>query len=102
MPRLIEIQEGQVLSASQDIGVGDILFFHASGGHVRSGLEVVELLGVFITAVVGTEGQILEPIGPPNTVLFRARTSGEAEITVMVGDPFYDPKKIDFRIRVGP
>jgi len=102
MARLIEIQEGQTLSAEEEIAVGDILFFHASGGHVDSGGEVVELLGAFTTAVVGIEGQILEPMGPPNTVVFRARNPGEAKIAVMSGDPFYDPKKIEFRIRVGP
>jgi hypothetical protein len=91
-----------MLSPAHEIAVGDILFFHASGGHVRSEGEVVELLGVFTTAVVGTNGQILEPAGPPNTVLFRARNPGEAKIAVMGGDPFHDSKKIEFRIRVGP
>src|ERR1043165_746596 len=102
MPRLIEIQEGQVWSASQEIAVDDVLLFHSSGGHAGSEGEVVELLGTFTTAVVGTDGQIIEPMGPPNTVLFRARNPGEAKITVMAGDPFHDSKKIELRITVGP
>jgi hypothetical protein len=102
MPRLIEVQQDQLDSAVQNIAVGDVLLFHAGGGRVRAGKEVVELLGAFMTAVVGTNGEVLEPLGSPNTVLFRALSSGEAKISVTIGDPFYDSKKIEFRIRVGP
>lgn len=102
MPRLIEVQQGQEPSAIEDIAVGDVLFFSASGGYVRPGVEVVELLGAFTTAVVGTEGQVFEPVGPPNTVLFRALHAGEAEITIMTGDPFYVSKMTEWHIKVRP
>ena len=100
MPRLIEVQQDQLDSAVQDMKVGDVLLFRASGGRVRAGEEVVELLGVFMTAVIGTSGEILEPLGPPNAVLFRALNSGEAKISITAGDPFYDPKTAELRINV--
>lgn len=102
MPRLIEVQQEQAYFASQNIEIGDVLLFHASGGYVRSGVEALELLGVFVIAVVGTEGQVVEPMGPPNAVLFRALNSGEAEITIITGDPFYTPKMTELHIEVRP
>ena len=100
MPRLIEVQPDQLDSPVQGIAVGDVLFFQASGGQVRTGDKVVELLGVFVSAVVGTNGEVMEPIGPPNAVLFRALNSGEAKIAVMAGDPFHGPKTTELLITV--
>jgi hypothetical protein len=100
MPKLIEVQREQFGFAAHRMAVGDLLFFHATGGQVRSGSEIMELIGSFVTAVVGTEGQILEPLGPPNAVLFRALSPGEAEISVFAGDPFHNPTMTEFRISI--
>ncbi len=44
MGRLIEIETAQGLPSVLDVCVGDLLVFDASGGHVLSEPEVVELL----------------------------------------------------------
>src|SRR5436190_2188047 len=100
MARLIEVQDVEGDSALEPVAVGDMLLFHASGGHVRSGTEVVELIGPFVSAVSGAEGEIRTPASPPNTVLFRARRKGEAEIDILTGDPFFKPRKTSLRIHV--
>jgi hypothetical protein len=100
MARLIELQDVEGDSTLKPVAVGDMLLFHASGGHVRSGADVVELIGPFVSAVSGAEGEILTPAGPPNTVLFRARRKGEAEIDILTGDPFFEPRKTCLRIQV--
>jgi hypothetical protein len=68
-----------------------LLLFRAAGGHVRSGHDVVELLGAFVTATVGDDGEILEPMGPPQAVVMRAKGPGRARIDVVTGDPFHAP-----------
>jgi hypothetical protein len=100
MPRLIEVRDARACPSLQRVKVGDVLVFHAAGGHVRSGDDVVELLGPFVTAVVGDEGTIFTPMGPPNTVLFRASQHGQALIDVAIGDPFHAPQTIELRIAV--
>lgn len=88
MSRLIEVQDARMCSSPLTVHLGDVLLFRAAGGHVRSGGDVVELLGPFLPAVVGDDGNILTPMGPPNTVLFHARRPGRALIDVITGDPF--------------
>jgi len=100
MPRFIEIQDPEVYSASEHISVGDVLFFHASGARVRSGVDVIDMLGTFVAAVVGTEGQILTPQGPPNVVLFRALHPGKVSIDLVTGDPFDRRKTTSLRINI--
>ncbi len=100
MPRLIEVPDVRACPAAQTVKVGDVLLFHAAGGHVRSGGDVIELVGPFISAIVGDEGTILTPVGPPNTVLFRARRPGRARIDVVTGDPFHGPQTTILRITV--
>lgn len=87
MGRLIEVQN--VLSAPSNLSlqVGDMLLFRATGGHVLSG-NVVEMLGAFLEAILGDDGNILTPMGAPNTVLFRALRPGRATIDVVTGDPW--------------
>jgi hypothetical protein len=90
MGRLIEIQSGaEELPPRLAIKTGDLLVFTATGGHVQSGGDVIEMLGAFLTGVVGNGGQILSPMGAPNTVLFLARRSGQARIDVVTGDPWH-------------
>jgi hypothetical protein len=96
---LIEVPDARKCP-SQTIKVGDVLLFHAAGGHVRSGDDVIELLGPFVTAVVGNKGDIVTPMGPPSTVLFRARRPGRALVDVVTGDPFHAPRKTKVTISV--
>ena len=100
MPRLIEVQDAQAYFTLKAIVVGDVLLFHASGGHVHGGPEVIELLGSFVSAVVGSEGHVLTPVGAPNTVLFRAVNEGEAQIDIITGDAFHGPRKTALQISV--
>jgi hypothetical protein len=89
--RLIEIQPtAQELPAELTVGVGDVLRFAASGGRAPAG-SAVELLGIYAEGVLGTNGAVMTPLGPPNVVLFRARTPGRATVDVITGDPFRAP-----------
>lgn len=91
MGRLIEIPSGgPELTGDLTVDVGDVLRFDATGGHVREG-TAVELLGIYVDSVVGTDGTTLTPLGAPNVVLFRGREPGRATIDVVTGDPFRAP-----------
>lgn len=87
MSRLIEVQP---VPADLTVGVGDVLRFAASGGRVRNG-TAVEILGIFVEGVLGTDGRVLTPMGSPNAVLFHARQPGRATIDVITGDPWHSP-----------
>ncbi len=102
MGRLIEVQHAQDLPTSLTIRVGDVLVFGATGGHVYSGAEVVEILGPFLPGVLGDDGQILSPMGAPNAVLFLARRPGRATIDVVTGDPWHTPETTALGITVEP
>jgi hypothetical protein len=100
MARLIEVQDARVCPSPLTVRPGDVLLFRAAGGRVRSGGNVVEVLGPFLPAVLGDDGNILTPTGPPNTVLFRARRPGRARIDVVTGDPFHTPQTTALAITV--
>lgn len=100
MGRLIEIQAAQGLPPSMAVRAGDLLVFEASGGHVRSGAEAVELLGAFLRSVVGDDRQVLSPLGAPNAVVFLARRPGSAKIDVVTGDPWHGSKTVPLEIIV--
>ena len=85
MSRLIEVSP-DVPTPELALQVGDVVKFAGTGGAVRDG-ESVELVGVLTPGVVGVEGSVLAPSGPPSTVLFRARCSGEARLEVQSGAP---------------
>ncbi|MDZ7961265.1 MAG: hypothetical protein RMY34_25855 [Aulosira sp. DedQUE10] len=89
MGRLIEVQNVQALPPSLTLRVGDLLIFGATGGHVQSGADIVEILGPFFPGVMGNNGKILSPIGAPNAVMFLARRPGRAMIDVVIGDRWY-------------
>jgi hypothetical protein len=97
MGRLIEIQDPPAAPARLTVEVGDVLQISASGGHVRSGADVIEMVGPLIGAVLAEDGgkpssDILAPMGAPNTVLFIARRTGRAVIDVVTGDPWHAPR----------
>jgi len=96
--RLIEVQHAQASPRSLAIRVGDLLVFRATGGHVWSGANIVEILGPFLPSVLGDEGQILSPMGAPNTVLFLARYPGRATIDVITGDPWHASQTIPLNL----
>jgi len=102
MGRLIEVQDPQDLPTPLTIRVDDVLIFRATGGHVHSGAEAVELVGSFLPGVLGDNGQIYSPMGAPNRVLFLARHPGRANIDVVTGDPFQAPKTTELSITVEP
>lgn len=91
MSRLIEIPGGgQGMPAELVVDVGDVLRFDATGGRVRAG-TAVELVGILVDSVLGTDGTVLTPAGTPNVVLFRAGEPGRAGIDVVTGEPFRSP-----------
>jgi hypothetical protein len=100
MARLIEVDDAPGCPSPLTVAVGDVLLFRAAGGRVRSGGDAVELLGPFLTAVVGDDGSVVSPQGPPNTVLFRARQPGRARLAIVTGDPFHGPQTTALAITV--
>lgn len=100
MGQLIEIPDAQKCPSPLTVHTGDVLRFQATGGHVRSGSGVVEMLGPFLPAVLGDNGTIFAPMGAPNTVLFRACHPGRAQIDVVTGDPWHAPQTITLGITV--
>jgi len=102
MGRLIEVQVAPDSPTSLTVAVGDLLQFAASGGHVRRSPDVVEMVGPFLSAVVGSDGSILAPAGAPSTVFFLAQRPGHATIDVVTGDPWHQPQTTVFHISVGP
>ncbi|HEX8350315.1 MAG TPA: hypothetical protein VF598_10165 [Hymenobacter sp.] len=91
MARLIEMENLLDLPARVRLEVGDVLLFPASGGRVQNGTESLAFLGAFLPGLLQPGGEILSPMGAPNTVLFHAHSRGQATIAVMAGDPWQDP-----------
>jgi hypothetical protein len=102
MGQLIEVQDARAGPSALTVRAGDVLLFHAAGGHVRSGGDVIELLGPFLSATLGADGQVVAPMGAPNVVLVRAHRPGRAMIEVVTGDPFYAPQTTALGITVEP
>ena len=102
MGRLIEVQDAQCAPSSLALQVGDVLQFNATGGRVQSGHDVVEMLGAFLPAILGGNGNIFTPMGAPNTVLFRALRPGRATIDVVTGDPWQAPQTTTLDITIEP
>ena len=100
MGRLIEVQNLQGFPSSLTLKVGDVLVFGATGGHVQSGADVVEILGPFLPGVMGKNSEILSPMGAPNAVLFLARRPGRATIDVVTGDPWRAPQTTTLDVTV--
>ncbi|MGH9753078.1 MAG: hypothetical protein ACREA2_09860 [Blastocatellia bacterium] len=100
MARLIEVQDVSLCPSPLIVHPGDLLLFWAVGGQVRSGDDVVEMLGPFLQAVLGNDGSILTPMGPPNTILLYARQPGRALIDVITGDLLHTPQTNSLNITV--
>jgi hypothetical protein len=100
MGRQIEVPDVTVAPKCMTIKVGDLLVFRGTGGHVRSGSSVLEMLGAFLPGAVTEKGQVLSPAGFPNSVVFLARHPGQVSIDVVTGDPFRAPRTTQFQIIV--
>jgi hypothetical protein len=100
MARYIDVRPGDgELPGELRLTVGDVVRVAASGARVTAG-DGVEVLGVLTEAVVGTDGSVLTPLGPPTTVLLRARAAGRADVDVVRGDPYRSPsaRRITFSV----
>ncbi len=91
MARLIDVPAGTSGAAPLVVQVGDVVACAASGARLGAGPLVLEQLGPLLPAVVGLDGRVLAPEGPPSTVLFVARAPGRATLQVMTGDPWGTP-----------
>ena len=100
MSRLIEVQQMQHFPAPLVLRVGDVLLIQATGARMSEGGLAVELWGPFLSAVVGENGAVLAPEGPPNAVLARAREPGSATLELFTGDPFHAPRKVSLSVSV--
>lgn len=88
MARLIEIQDPQAGPPGLRVQVGDLIVVAATGGYVRDGSTVVELLGAFVPGVATPSGEVVVPAGPPSRVVIRALRLGSAIVEVNSGDPY--------------
>ncbi|HYV38742.1 MAG TPA: hypothetical protein VE988_23860 [Gemmataceae bacterium] len=100
MARLIEVQDEQETLGCLTIQQGDAVTFSATGGRVLSGQESIEMLGPYVRAVIGDDGKVMTPMGPPNSVIFRANHPGTAHISLVIGDPFHSPKTLPWELTV--
>jgi hypothetical protein len=85
MSRLIEIDDARACAPSLSVKVGDLLVFSASGGRMNTSGPALRYLGAFMRAVVGTNREVLEPMGLPNSVVFEVLQHGQAKIDVISG-----------------
>jgi hypothetical protein len=84
--RVIEIRPAdESVPSPLALQAGDLLLVWATGGRVCSGMDSVEFLGPFLIGVLGIDGQIHVPEGPPSKVAFLARRPGRAEIDIALG-----------------
>jgi hypothetical protein len=102
MPRRIEIQGGEDAPDVIRLIAGDVLSIAATGGHVRAGADVVDMIGAFLPAVCTAAGEVVTPMGAPGVVLFVARTAGSASLEIVTGDPWSSSQQKTIAIVVGP
>jgi hypothetical protein len=100
MERMIEVPDAQKCPSTLTVHVGDLLWFHATGGRVKAGGNVVKMLGPYLRAIQGEHGEILMPMGTSNIIFFRAHQLGKAIIEVVTGKPWNTPKTITLSIYV--
>src|SRR5262245_36470719 len=89
MGRLIHVPRASACPSHLTVNVGDAVLFTATGIRVRSGADVVTIVGPFAPGVIGDDGRVLSPAGPPNAVMVVARQAGQAAIDVIAGDPWH-------------
>jgi|SRR4051812_13626018 len=89
MGRIIEVDDITALPDSIAVGRADVLILKVTGAQVTIGSHLLEMIGPLIPGVIAGNGQIISPEGAPNTIVLVARQSGEAQIQVATGNPFY-------------
>lgn len=102
MASLIRLEpvDGQLADQIR-VGTGDVLVATATGARLRSG-TAVEVLGIFVEGVLGTDGRALSPMGAPNTVLLRASSPGKSEVDLITGEPWRSPHTHTLTVTVEP
>jgi hypothetical protein len=100
MGRLIEVRHVQECPRFLRLRSGDLLAFSATGGRIRSGEGVLEMLGAFLPAVIAPDREVLSPAGAPNTVMFLARRAGRSTMDVVTGDPWRAARTTTFDVLV--
>ena len=100
MARLLEIEDAGACPSPLVVRAGDVLLLRAAGARILSGADDIELLGPFVTAVLGSNGEVLSPIGPPGAVLVVTRRLCRASIVATTGDPFHATQSIELTIVV--
>lgn len=82
------------------VQVGDFLRFSGSGG-IRTRGDSVEVIGVLNDAVVGLDGTVITPEGPPTSVLLHATGTGRTDIEIITNvAPFAEPTRTLVRVTV--
>ncbi|MEV4079915.1 hypothetical protein ACGFJC_44690 [Nonomuraea fuscirosea] len=88
MARVIEFRPAEEVPESLTLRAGDLLMVWATGGRIRSGTDSLDLLGPFLIGVLGNDGQVHVPEGPPSMVALLARRPGRAEVEFALGHPW--------------
>ena len=101
MPRLVELDAEQ-LPEQLTLQPGDVVRVWATGGRIRSGEEIVQILGPFLPGVLALDGSVLSPSSPPNALLLLAQRPGVASIELMGGDPWRETATAPLRVVVKP
>jgi hypothetical protein len=100
MARFVDLGEPANWPSTLAVGVGDVISLGASGAHIPPAADCVEVLGPFVPAVLGDTGEILTPMGAPNTVLLVARRPGRAIVELFIGDPWRGSRSSNIEIAV--
>lgn len=98
MSRLIELQDPAGCPSPLAVRPGDVLLCSATGGRIVAGDDVAEVLGGYLTAVVGITGTVVEPMGAPNAVLVRVLAAGLAALELRVAVGPGKPRKVTLEL----
>ncbi len=100
MARFVEVLLTQAGGSVVGIRLGDILYFHTTGGRVREGAGVVKVLGHFSLAVATAGGQVLTPEGLPSVTLFHVLRPGRAVIELAEGGALHTRRAVTVTVVV--
>ena len=100
MPKLIEVLTLEGLPVRITVEKGDVLLIKATGGQVKTGPGVLQLIGAFVPAIMQENGEVITPAGAPNTILCLAHAVGLAQFEVYGGDPWYKRQVSELQIIV--
>lgn len=99
MARFLEVRDPAQAPSPLRISVGDVILFRATGGRLAEG-DAVEILGPFLPAVFGPDGEVVAPMGTPGSLLAVGKAPGPATIEVFAGGPSRPPTKMMLTIDV--